>query len=82
MAGTSLVVHDAKGVSVRFLLEVSMEEAWDGNTARELGRILRYWAGNLHHYALRPGDAAALYDSEYREVGQWRIVAGHEDGRT
>lgn len=41
--------------------------------AGELGRILRYWGGNLRHCALGPGDGSAVYDSAYREVGGWRI---------
>ncbi|MFF7734287.1 MULTISPECIES: hypothetical protein [unclassified Streptomyces] len=59
---------------MRFLLEVSLDDAAPAkDPAAELGRILRYWAGNLHHYALTPGDEAAIYDSEYREVGRWRV---------
>ncbi|MCB5178819.1 hypothetical protein [Streptomyces antimicrobicus] len=62
---------------MKFVLEVDMgETAFDGEAAGELGRILRYWAGNLRHYALEPGDAAAVYDSAHREVGQWRIAPG------
>ncbi|GHB15092.1 hypothetical protein GCM10010377_00290 [Streptomyces viridiviolaceus] len=41
--------------------------------AGELGRILRYWGGNVRHYALLPGDGSAVYDSEYREVGRWTV---------
>lgn len=48
--------------------------AFDGDTTAELGRILRYWAGNLKHYELKPGDGSAIYDSAYREVGTWRIA--------
>ncbi|MFB9192918.1 hypothetical protein ACFFWA_08100 [Actinomadura verrucosospora] len=40
----------------------------------ELGRILRYWGGNVRHYELRPGDGSAVYDSDYREVGRWEIT--------
>ncbi|MER7477991.1 hypothetical protein ABTX60_10055 [Streptomyces sp. NPDC126510] len=59
---------------MRFLLEVSLDEAaLAKDPAGELGRILRYWAGNLRHYALAPGDESAVYDSEYREVGRWRV---------
>lgn len=61
---------------MRFLLEVDMgDTGFDGKAAAELGRILRYWGGNLHHFDLKPGDGAAIYDSSYREVGQWSIVA-------
>lgn len=42
---------------MRFLLEVTMgDEALAKDPAGELGRILRYWGGNLRHYALEPGD--------------------------
>ena len=59
---------------MRFLLEVSLDDAaLTKDPAGELGRILRYWAGNLRHYALVPGDESAVYDSEYREVGRWRV---------
>ncbi|WP_314173422.1 hypothetical protein [Streptomyces winkii] len=61
---------------MKFLLEVDMgETAFDGDAASELGRILRYWGGNLRHYDLRPGTGEALYDSGYREVGRWAVVA-------
>ena len=62
--------------AMKFVLEVDMgDTAWDGNAVAELGRILRYWAGNLKHYELKPGEGAAIYDSAYREVGQWTITA-------
>ncbi|MGW1161482.1 hypothetical protein ACWD5Q_05370 [Streptomyces sp. NPDC002513] len=64
---------------MRFLLEVDMADGWSTeDAARELGRILRYWGGNLGHYALKPGDGAAVHDSDYQEVGHWRIVADPE----
>ncbi|MEU6126050.1 hypothetical protein [Streptomyces sp. NPDC047123] len=61
---------------MRFLLEVDMgETAFEGNAAEELGRILRYWGGNLGHYALEAGDGETVYDARYRAVGAWRIVS-------
>ncbi|MFC4494956.1 hypothetical protein ACFPA8_12500 [Streptomyces ovatisporus] len=61
---------------MKFVLEVDMgETAFDGEAAGELGRILRYWGGNLRHYDLKPGDGSAIYDSAYSEVGRWSIVA-------
>lgn len=61
---------------MKFVLEVGMgETGWDGNAAKELGRILRYWGGNLDHYDLKPGDESVVYDSEYREVGRWSITS-------
>ncbi|RAJ60540.1 hypothetical protein K378_04353 [Streptomyces sp. Amel2xB2] len=60
---------------MKFLLEVDLgETALDGDAAREVGRILRYWGGNLHHCALEPGASQELYDSEYRAVGRWSVV--------
>jgi len=60
---------------VKFVLEVDMgETAFGGNAAAELGRILRYWGGNLRHYPLVPGDGSIIYDSNYQQVGRWRII--------
>ncbi|MEX3103642.1 hypothetical protein ACSCBZ_01875 [Streptomyces niveiscabiei] len=56
--------------TAKFVLEVSVDPE---RPVEELGRILRYWGGNLHHYGLEPGDGSAVYDSAYREVGRWRI---------
>ncbi|MFI0357444.1 hypothetical protein [Actinomadura sp. 9N407] len=64
---------------MKFLLEVDMgETAFDGKAVDELGRILRYWGGNLRHYDLKPGDGSAIYDSGYNDVGNWSIVATGE----
>ncbi|MFI9106062.1 hypothetical protein ACIGXA_36720 [Streptomyces fildesensis] len=64
---------------MKFLLEVNMADGrLAEDAASELGRILRYWGGNLQHYPLSPGDGSAIYDSDYAEVGQWRIVAATE----
>jgi hypothetical protein len=60
---------------MKFVLEVDVHADRPAeDTAGELGRILRYWGGNLKHYALKPGDGSAVYDSQYQEVGRWRIV--------
>ncbi|QCX76723.1 hypothetical protein C9F11_15280 [Streptomyces sp. YIM 121038] len=60
--------------AMKFHLEVECDEtALDEVTYRELARILRYWAGNLHHYELAPGMTAKIYDSEYKETGSWTI---------
>ncbi|MFF3908025.1 hypothetical protein ACFYZJ_19015 [Streptomyces sp. NPDC001848] len=60
---------------MKFVLEVDMgENGWDGTAAEELGRILRYWGGNLKHYEMKPGDESAVYDSAYREVGRWAVT--------
>ncbi|MGW1893942.1 hypothetical protein ACWCP6_27360 [Streptomyces sp. NPDC002004] len=64
---------------MKFLLEVTMDEGrLAEDAAGELGRILRYWGGNLHHYPMKPGDGSAVHDSEYREVGHWRLAATDE----
>ncbi len=60
---------------MKFVLEVDMgDTAFDGNAVRELGRILRYWGGNLRYFDMKPGDGSAIYDSAYNEVGHWSIV--------
>ncbi|MFI6357864.1 hypothetical protein ACIBJF_35745 [Streptomyces sp. NPDC050743] len=47
---------------MKFVLEVTVDEGASAqDRAGELGRILRYWGGNLHHYALEPGDGSAVY---------------------
>jgi hypothetical protein len=67
---------ERESLAMKFVLEVDMgDTAWEGNAARELGRILRYWGGNLQHYELKPGDGATVSDSDYREVGSWSITA-------
>jgi hypothetical protein len=64
---------------MKFTLEVDMgEDGWGGNAEKELGRILRYWGGNLSYFELKPGDTAAIYDSAYTQVGAWRITAAAE----
>ncbi|MDT0608760.1 hypothetical protein [Streptomyces lancefieldiae] len=59
---------------MKFLLEVTMDEgALAEDPVGELQRILRYWGGNLRHYELRAGDASAIHDSAYQEVGRWSV---------
>jgi hypothetical protein len=67
----------SKGGSLKFVLEVDMF-TFEDKAATELGRILRYWGGNLHHFELVPGDSQAIYDSAYREVGRWSITAAED----
>ena len=50
------------------------QTAFDGDAETELGRILRYWGGNLHFFELKPGDGSVILDSAYREVGRWQII--------
>jgi len=60
---------------LKFILEVDMgQTAFDGDAETELGRILRYWGGNLHFFELKPGDGSVILDSAYREVGRWQIT--------
>lgn len=64
---------------MKFILEVDMgDPAFDGNAGKELGRILRYWGGNIQHYECKPGDSSAIYDSAYHEVGRWTITDSPE----
>lgn len=61
---------------MRFILEVELDDlVAGGNAGKELGRILRYWAGGVQQLdELAPGQGTAIYDSGYREVGRWRIT--------
>ena len=62
---------------MKFILEVNLDAGVvDADRVGELGRILRYWAGNLKHYPLDDGDSQAVYDSDYAPVGAWRMSGG------
>lgn len=56
-----------------FCLDVDVT-ALSGDIADELGRILRYWAGNLKHYQLDQPVSEAVYDSQYQQVGSWSVT--------
>ncbi|WP_062990211.1 hypothetical protein [Nocardia anaemiae] len=63
---------------MKFTLEVDLDVLPEGvaapaDLADELGRILRYWGGNMKHYQITEGDSSAIYNSGYREVGSWQI---------
>ena len=59
---------------MKFTLEVELDDtAPDDVVLSELGRILRYWAGNLKHYPLTDGQSEVVSDSAYAAVGTWRI---------
>lgn len=63
---------------MKFVLEIDMDGTeLAADPAAELGRILRYWGGNLHHYDLAPGAGEAVYDSQYHEVGKWVVRTGN-----
>lgn len=51
-------------------------DAVSENTAPEVGRILRYWAGAVGQIDLTAPAEHALLDSAYAEVGRIRIVEG------
>lgn len=55
-----------------FHLEVDLSDV-AGDPPEELARILRYWAGNIKHYEVDGAISEAVYDSQYREVGQWSL---------
>lgn len=60
---------------MRFTLQVDIDQESAEQTVQELGRILRYWAGNLKHYPLEPGAGEKIYDSAYTEVGSWTFTS-------
>ena len=59
---------------MKFTLEVDLDRIEPDEREPELGRILRYWAGNLKHYALETGDRCELMDSAYRPIGEWAVT--------
>ncbi|WP_222268139.1 hypothetical protein [Modestobacter marinus] len=58
---------------MRFVLEVDLEALSAETRAAELGRILRYWGGAMKQVELTAGATQTLYDSDYKEVGAWRV---------
>jgi len=60
---------------VKFILEVDISAMTaEGQAGKELGRILRYWAGGVQQMELRPGAGSDIYDSAYHPVGRWTIT--------
>jgi hypothetical protein len=60
---------------VKFVLEVDLSGmVADGEAGKELGRILRYWAGAVQQVELEPGQGSVIYDSAYRPVGRWTVT--------
>jgi hypothetical protein len=58
---------------MRFTMEIDLT-ALNGDTEAELGRILRYWGGNLKYYDLtQPVADVECSDSTYAPVGAWRV---------
>ncbi len=61
---------------MKFVLEVDMSGMTaPGEAGTELGRILRYWAGAVQKMDLEPGQGSDIYDSAYRAVGRWAVIA-------
>ncbi|GII97505.1 hypothetical protein [Sinosporangium siamense] len=61
---------------MKFVLELDMTSAaFKENPVAELGRVLRYWGGNIGHYEMAPGSGEVIYDSNYHEVGKWSITS-------
>lgn len=58
---------------MKFILEVELDDDGGPNTAKELGRVLRYWGGSISQVELAPGATMPIYDSTYREIGRWSI---------
>ena len=60
---------------MKFVLEVDLSAGAVADAPlEELGRILRYWAGNVKHYSLQPGSGETISDSTYTPVGSWAIT--------
>lgn len=54
-------------------MEIDLD-ALAGDAETELGRILRYWGGNLKYYDLtKPVGDVECSDSTYTVVGAWRV---------
>lgn len=54
-------------------MEIDLD-ALAGDAETELGRILRYWGGNLTYYDLtNPVADVECSDSTYAVVGAWRV---------
>ena len=58
---------------MRLTIDIDLEALPEPKGA-ELGRILRYWAGNVKHYPMEPGAGETISDSTYAPVGSWRFT--------
>ncbi len=61
---------------MKFVLEVTITEPDQEKVVSELGRVLRYWAGNLKHYDLSAPANEHIYDSAYNAIGTWAAEPG------
>ena len=70
---------------MKFTLEVDLTAGGiPGREVEELGRILRYWAGNVKHYELDTAPAETIYDSVHprRRLGDHdRLTCATSVGR-
>jgi hypothetical protein len=57
---------------MRLTIDIDMD-AVTGETDKEIGRILRYWAGALPQMDLAAGTEQVLMDSSYAPVGHLRV---------
>ena len=65
---------------MKFVLEVDINGMTASEEAgKELGRILRYWAGAVRQVELKPGQGSVIYDSAYRPVGRWAVTDTPDD---
>lgn len=60
---------------MKLTLTIDLDEL-SGDTAAEVGRILRYWGGAAKQLDWTQPMEQALSDSEYKEVGLLRTTEG------
>ena len=58
---------------MKFVLEIDFDESDQTAAVTEIGRALRYWAGNLKHYDLATPVTEQITDSAYEPIGSWSI---------
>lgn len=68
------VVVTGKLLGVRLVIDVDLD-LLPNDSARETGRILRFWAGALPQMHLTEAAEHALLDSNYQPVGSLRLTA-------
>lgn len=60
---------------MEFTLTVNLDKL-SGDSAHELSRVLRYWAGAFKDADLKPNSSMNVYDTRYKKVGRWSITDG------
>lgn len=58
---------------MKFTLNVEIDESTT-DPSRELKRILRYWSTHVTNEDVRHGKSMNVYDSDYQQIGQWKMV--------